>query len=85
MLCISQSGETADIRKGLEMAKKAGLFTMGVINSVGSQIASNVDCGVYLNCGREVAVAATKSFTSQIVALLLVAVWISAKKEEAGD
>jgi glutamine---fructose-6-phosphate transaminase (isomerizing) len=46
------------------MAKNHGVFTMGVINSVGSQIASNVDVGVYLNCGREVAVAATKSFSA---------------------
>lgn len=36
---------------------------MGVINSVGSLIANNVHCGVYLNCGREVAVPASKSFT----------------------
>ena len=44
---------------------------------VGSLIAANVDCGVYLNCGREVAVPATKSFTSQIVALLMIGIWIS--------
>ena len=37
---------------------------MGVINVVGSLIATNVDTGIYLNCGREVAVPATKSFTS---------------------
>jgi glucosamine--fructose-6-phosphate aminotransferase (isomerizing) len=37
---------------------------MGIVNVVGSMIATMVDCGVYLNCGREVAVAATKSFLS---------------------
>jgi len=37
---------------------------MGVVNVVGSKIATAVHCGVYLNSGREVAVAATKSFTS---------------------
>jgi len=63
------------------MAKKAGLFTMGAINTVGSQLAVSVDCGVYMNCGREVAVAATKSFTSQVVSLLLIAVWISHHKD----
>lgn len=46
------------------MAKAKGLFTIGIVNSVGSQIATTVDCGVYVKCGREVAVAATKSFTS---------------------
>ena len=48
---------------------------------IGSKIATAVHCGVYLNCGREVAVAATKSFTSQVVVLLLMACWMSAKKE----
>jgi len=57
------------------------LFTIGVINSVGSLIANNVNCGVYLNCGREVAVPATKSFTSQIVVLNLIAIFISKLKD----
>ncbi len=64
MICVSQSGETADVRHCLELAKAKGLFTIGIVNSVGSQIATTVDCGVYVKCGREVAVAATKSFTS---------------------
>jgi glucosamine--fructose-6-phosphate aminotransferase (isomerizing) len=55
---------------------------MGVVNVVGSKIATSVHCGVYLNSGREVAVAATKSFTSQVCVLLLIACWMSAKKEE---
>lgn len=57
------------------------MFTLGVVNVVGSLIAANVDCGVYLNCGREVAVPATKSFTSQIVALLMVGIWISSQRK----
>lgn len=48
-----------------------------MINTVGSLIANNVHCGVYLNCGREVAVPATKSFTCQIVVLILIAIYIS--------
>lgn len=90
---VSQSGETADIYKAvklyfkiifisqLKIAKSQGLFNIGVINVVGSLIAANVHCGVYLNCGREVAVPATKSFTSQIVALLLIGIWISYHKK----
>lgn len=80
-ICVSQSGETADLRNALEIAKLNNVFTIGCVNSVGSQIASSVDCGVYLNCGREVAVAATKSFTSQIVVLLLIAIWMSHRKD----
>lgn len=79
---ISQSGETFDVKRALESAKKAGMFTMGCVNVPASVIASQVHCGVYLNCGREVSVAATKSFTSQVIALLLVAVWMSHKKNK---
>jgi len=43
-----------------------------------------VDCGVYTNCGREVAVAATKSFTSQVVSLILISIWFSYYKEKRG-
>ncbi|EGR27583.1 hypothetical protein IMG5_193830 [Ichthyophthirius multifiliis] len=83
IICISQSGETADIRSALDQAKEKGLFAIGVVNSVGSQIATSVDCGVYVNCGREVAVAATKSFTSQTIVLLMIALWVSKSKEDA--
>jgi len=44
---------------------------------VESLIAREVDCGVYLNCGREMAVASTKAFTSQVIALSLIAAWFS--------
>lgn len=43
-----------------------------------------VDCGVYMNCGREVAVAATKSFTSEVVSLILITLWFSYYKEKRG-
>ena len=42
-----------------------------------------MDCGVYVNCGREVAVAATKSFTSQAVVLLMIALFVSKIKEDS--
>lgn len=77
---ISQSGETFDVKRALEAAKSQGMFTIGVVNVPGSMIASAVHCGSYLNCGREVAVAATKSFTSQVIVLLLIAIWIAHKK-----
>lgn len=62
------------------MAQDNGVFSIGVVNVVGSLIARYTDCGVYLQCGREVAVPATKSFTAQIVALLMVAIWVSYQK-----
>jgi glucosamine--fructose-6-phosphate aminotransferase (isomerizing) len=77
LLLLSQSGETKDLHRGMEIAKNKNLTVIGIINSVGSMIARESDCGVYLNCGREVAVASTKCFTSQIVVLGLMALWFS--------
>ena len=76
---ISQSGETKDLHRCLEMIKSTDgqKITIGVINTVESLIAREVDCGVYLNCGREMAVASTKAFTSQVIALSLIAAWFS--------
>jgi len=66
----------------LECCKKNGLFTIGVINTVGSAIATTVQCGVYLNIGREVAVPATKSFTAQSVVLIMIGLFISHHKDQ---
>ena len=76
---ISQSGETKDLHRCLEMIKtiNSEKIIIGVINTVESLIAREVDCGVYLNCGREIAVASTKAFTSQVIALSLIAAWFS--------
>lgn len=75
---LSQSGETKDLHRCLEMVKaKHGTITIGVINVVDSLIAREVDCGAYLNCGRENAVASTKAFTSQVVVLSMISIWFS--------
>ncbi len=68
---ISQSGETADTLAALREAKSRGARTIGIVNVVGSSIAREVECGVYLHAGPEVGVASTKAFTSQIAALAL--------------
>ena len=80
-LCIvcSQSGETRDIILSMEICKQFNCFLLGVINVVDSFIAQMVDCGVYINAGREVAVASTKSFTSMLVVLSLIAMWFKEK------
>lgn len=77
LILLSQSGETKDLHRCIDIAKKHGLFTIGVVNVVNSLIAREVDCGCYLNAGKEVAVASTKSFTSQIIILSLIAIWFS--------
>lgn len=53
---------------------------IGVINVVDSQIAREMDCGCYLNAGKEFAVASTKSFTSQVILLTLIGLWFSQKQ-----
>jgi glucosamine--fructose-6-phosphate aminotransferase (isomerizing) len=59
------------------LAKERDLLTIGIVNVPDSLLARETDCGVYLNAGREVAVASTKSFTNQCIVLALVAVWFS--------
>lgn len=78
---ISQSGETKDLHRCISIAKEHNVFTVGVVNVVDSLIAREVNCGVYLNAGTEVAVASTKAFTSQTLVLSMIAVWIAQQKE----
>ena len=80
LILLSQSGETKDLHRCLEIAKNYDLITIGVVNVVDSMIARESSCGVYLNAGREVGVASTKSFTSQAVVLTLIAIWFSQEK-----
>ena len=69
---MSQSGETADTLAALEEAKRRGVPTMGIVNTVGSTLARSVTHGgIYLHAGTEVSVASTKAYSSMVVALLM--------------
>ena len=81
VLVLSQSGETKDVHRAMDIAKANGIFVFSIVNVVGSLIARESSCGVYLNAGREVAVASTKAFTSQIIALALIALWFAGEKD----
>jgi glucosamine--fructose-6-phosphate aminotransferase (isomerizing) len=72
-IAISQSGETADTLAALREAKARGAHVLGLVNVVGSTIARESDGGVYLHAGPEIGVASTKAFTSQVTALVLLA------------
>ena len=72
-IVISQSGETADTLAALREAKSRGAKTLGLVNVVGSTIAREADGGIYLHAGPEIGVASTKAFTSQVIALTLLA------------
>jgi len=77
VILVSQSGETKDLHRCIEIAHQGNAVTIGVMNVVDSLIAREVDCGVYCNAGKEVGVASTKAFTSQVVCLSLMAIWFS--------
>ena len=77
VILLSQSGETKDLHRCIQIAKDYDLITIGIVNVIDSLIARETECGVYLNAGREVAVASTKSFTNQCVVLSMIAVWFS--------
>jgi glucosamine--fructose-6-phosphate aminotransferase (isomerizing) len=77
LILISQSGETKDLHRCIEIAKNHNLLTIGIVNVVDSLIAREVDCGIYCNAGKEVGVASTKAFTSQVVCLSMAAIWFA--------
>jgi glucosamine--fructose-6-phosphate aminotransferase (isomerizing) len=73
LLGITQSGETADTLLALKKAKTCGLRSLAITNVLGSTVAELVDGTIYTRCGPEIGVAATKTFTSQLVAIILLA------------
>uniref|UniRef100_A0A0H5RK65 Glutamine--fructose-6-phosphate aminotransferase [isomerizing] n=1 Tax=Spongospora subterranea TaxID=70186 RepID=A0A0H5RK65_9EUKA len=77
LLAVSQSGETKDVHRAVLLASEHSLPMFSVINSVGSLIARTTKCGVYINAGREHAVASTKAFVTQVVVMCLIAGWFA--------
>jgi len=77
LMSISQSGETADTKAAMEMAKEKGATLFGIVNVVGSSIARMSDSGIYTHSGTEIGVASTKAFTGQLAAITLIAIKIA--------
>src|SRR5688572_4564010 len=73
---ITQSGETADTLAALREAKKKGALSIAICNVVGSMATRETDGTVYTHAGPEIGVASTKAFTSQLVALHLLALYL---------
>ena len=80
VICISQSGETADTLAAINLAKERGATILGICNVVGSSISRLTDCGSYTHAGPEIGVASTKAFTAQVTVLTLLALMIGKKK-----
>jgi glucosamine--fructose-6-phosphate aminotransferase (isomerizing) len=84
VVAISQSGETADLLEAVKEAKKKGAKILSIVNAAGSTLARESDLVLLLNCGPEVGVAATKSFTAQVVVANLVVDAVLGKKRSNG-
>ena len=78
-LCIfiSQSGETADTIAALKLSKEKGAKTLAISNVIGSSITREADYAIYTHAGSEIAVASTKAYTSQVVLLVILAIYFA--------
>ncbi|KHO63335.1 glutamine--fructose-6-phosphate aminotransferase [Thermoanaerobacter sp. YS13] len=79
-IVISQSGETADTIAALKEAKKKGSRVIAITNVVGSSVSREADDVLYTWAGPEIAVASTKAYTTQLIALYLVAMDLAIKR-----
>ena len=84
LIPISQSGETADTRAGLSAGKELGAKTLAIVNAVGSSIARDAGSVFYTHAGPEIGVASTKAFTTQLVALYLIALFLARRLGRLG-
>lgn len=80
-IVVSQSGETFDTLAALREVRRKGGFVLGIVNSVGSTIAREVDGGIYMRAGPEVSVASTKAYTSMLVAFSLLALLLGRSRD----
>lgn len=85
VIVISQSGETADTLAALRESKKRGFPVLGIVNVVGSSIAREADKVMYTWAGPEIAVATTKAYSAQLVALYLLAMKFAKAKETVDE
>lgn len=80
MIVVSQSGETSDTLEALKEAKRLGARTMAVTNVVDSSIAREAGNVLYTYAGPEISVASTKAYTTQLMVLLLFAMYVGQLK-----
>jgi glucosamine--fructose-6-phosphate aminotransferase (isomerizing) len=82
VIAISQSGETADVIEGVKRARANGATIYSLVNTVGSSLARMSERVLYLNCGPEIGVAATKTFMSQLTLLYMLAFTMANQMDE---
>lgn len=85
LIVVSQSGETADTLAALREAKAKGVRVLGIVNVVGSSIAREADNVMYTWAGPEIAVATTKAYSAQLIALYLLAMKFAHVRGQLSD
>jgi glucosamine--fructose-6-phosphate aminotransferase (isomerizing) len=84
-ICISQSGETSDTLEALRESKRKGARVLSICNVVGSSVARESDDVMFTWAGPEIAVASTKAYTTQLICLYLIALYMGRKKSTISD
>lgn len=85
VIAISQSGETLDTLAGIREARRRGAKVVAVVNTVGSQMTRESDANIYTHAGPEIGVAATKTFTSQMAAMYVLALYLGRLRGTVAD
>lgn len=85
MIVVSQSGETADTLAAMRLAKNKGARVIAVTNVVGSTVSREADDVLYTWAGPEIAVASTKAYTTQLVAMYIIALYFAKNKGTLSD
>ena len=80
VIAITQSGETADTTAAQRIAKENGMKTLSISNVVDSTISREADANFFTRAGREIAIPATKSFTTQLTALYMLALYLAERR-----
>ncbi|HVO78761.1 MAG TPA: isomerizing glutamine--fructose-6-phosphate transaminase [Candidatus Bathyarchaeia archaeon] len=81
VIAITQSGETADTTAAQRIARDNGMKTLSISNVIDSTISREADANFFTRAGREIAIPATKSFTTQLTALYMLALYLAAQRE----
>ena len=82
---ISQSGETADTIEVLNEIKIKRNLCLGIVNAEGSRISRDANAGIYIRAGKEKGVASTKAFTSQLITIVMLAVFLARQRRMTID
>lgn len=80
VIVISQSGETADSLAALRLTKEKGIPTLGIVNVLGSSIAREAEHVMYTYAGPEISVATTKAYSTQLIAIYMLAIRLASEK-----